>query len=427
MHAPEYKICRAKYIIPLVQEKQALGQKALDAPLAVYDDAVLVTRGGIVEAVESYASYRRSGRRGAFIDLGDVCLAPGLINAHCHLELSSLAGKTLSGHGFAAWMRSLVAALHEPLHKDGQAVGDDAARAEACAKALCDMADAGVAHVGDVGSRFTRMVHLAGLALARERDMPYPLTHFLEVLGFMPESGPEPGAQALPEAIAAGGYTPACVGDLPEDVYRHCAVSGHALYSTAPEGLRAALDWCERHERPFSLHLAESEEEEQCLEYGRGALHALLAPVMLPRGWAAPGQRAVAYAERLGLLTPRTMAVHCVQCSDTDIERIARAGASVCLCPRSNAYIGVGRAPAGKMARAGIRLCLGTDGLSSNHDLDLRRDVEALCADHDFSPQAALRVATVNGAAVFGRLNLGALEPGKAACFSLWEADRFRG
>jgi cytosine/adenosine deaminase-related metal-dependent hydrolase len=411
---------RAKRIIALGREKQARGRNALDAPVRTLENAVLLTRGGRIEAVESYAEYRRRVHQGiVFTDLGDFCMAPGLVNAHCHLELSHLAGKTVNGRGFATWVGSLVAALREPL-PDGHTPDVMQALYQ---RTLSDMLNTGTAHVGDVGGRYVSLTHQAACHAAREHAMPYPLTHFLEVLGFDP-----PALEGvLPKAVAAQGYAPLCVAALPEEAFPHCAVSGHSLYTTSPEGLRAALTWCEEQRRTFSLHLAESEEEEECLRQGTGTLHDLLAMYRLPPGWSAPGLGAVEYAEGLGLLTARTLAVHCVQCSDADIERLARGGTAVCLCPRSNAYIGVGKAPADAMAEAGIVLCLGTDGLSSNHDLDMGRELAALRDEHGFSPRAALRIATVNGAAVLGLPLLGTLEPGKAACFSLWDIDMFAG
>ena len=429
---------RAKCIIALGREKQARALRSLDAPVRALENAVLLTRGGRIEAVETYAAYRRRAHQNiAFTDLGEVCMAPGLINAHCHLELSHLAGKTASGQGFAVWLRSLVALLRESLGEPlpggpGSVSGSNIPQVALQAlylRTLSEALDAGTAHMGDVGGRYALLTWQAARRAALERDMPHPLTHFLEVLGFSP---PEDGAlsaggalPALPRAIAAQGYAPSCAATLPEDAYPHCALSGHALYSTAPEGLRAALAWCGERDRPFSLHLAESQEEEECLRRGSGALYDFMAASLLPSGWSAPGLGAVEYAGRLGLLTPQTLAVHSVQCSGADIERLARAGAAVCLCPGSNAYIGVGKAPALAMAGAGITLCLGTDGLSSNHDLDMRRELALLRDTYGFSPQAALRVATVNGAAVLGLPLLGTLEPGKAACFSLWDTEIF--
>ena len=434
--AGPYRAYRAERIIPLRGEKRAVGA-ALEAPAKVVRDGVLLTRDGVTEAVEPYATYRRRGLPGAaLVDLGNVCMTPGLVNAHCHLELSWLAGKTRSGGGFAQWLRSLIASLREPLPDASDASGvpdglDTSDTAEepigngiirdAGRKALWDMLDNGMVHVGDVGSRNTRMICEAAGAARAERGLPYPVTHFLEAFGF----GPPENAGAVPEFVDADGYTPLCAAAVPDYGLEHCAVAGHALYSTGPEAMRAAQQWCARRNKPFSMHLAESEEEEEALYGGTGPLHDIFRTGVLPREWKAPGMGSVSYADSLGLLTPGTLAVHCVQCSETDIALLAGRRTAVCLCPRSNTYIGVGAAPALKMAEAGVLLCVGTDGLSSNHDLDLRMEVIALCDKHGFSPFAALRTATVNGAAVFGLHAQGTLEPGRHAAFSLWEPAVF--
>jgi cytosine/adenosine deaminase-related metal-dependent hydrolase len=72
------------------------------------------------------------------------------------------------------------------------------------------------------------------------------------------------------------------------------------------------------------------------------------------------------------------------------------------------------------MAKAGILLCLGTDGLSSNPDLDMGKEMRAARETWGFSPQAVLRMATLNGACALGlSRSLGSLEPGKRAAVSL--------
>jgi cytosine/adenosine deaminase-related metal-dependent hydrolase len=144
------------------------------------------------------------------------------------------------------------------------------------------------------------------------------------------------------------------------------------LYSTHPETLRAAKRWCSERGRPFSLHLAEHPDEtEQMLTGGGEFAEVLRKGGVLPAGWEPPGCRPVEYADRLGLLDAGTIAVHCVQLDEADVAILAARGVTVCLCPRSNEYIAVGRAPWRALRDAGVPLCLGTDGLSSNHDLNL--------------------------------------------------------
>jgi cytosine/adenosine deaminase-related metal-dependent hydrolase len=393
---------RAARIITLAGEEPARTLSDLEAPLFVMRDAVLLTSRGKVTGVECHADFqRRAASAYELEDLGQVFLAPAFVNAHCHLELSHLAGKTASGGGFTAWLESLI-----PLLRKTPSVSEHRA---AVKSALNELAGSGVAHTGDVGSRHLELVsELAGIA-AEDMGRPYPLTHFLEAIGFSPSR----------DVAVAGGFAPPASAQMLAKRRAECAVAGHALYSTGPEALRAASYWCWERGRVFSLHLAESEEEQELLLEGGGALHDIMSRGALPERWQAPGMSAVDYAAGLHLLNPFTLAVHCVHCSSQDIERLALTGTNVCLCPRSNVYIGVGTAPARVMAEAGVLLCLGTDGLCSNENLDMQREMAAAMDIYGLSARAALRMATVNGAYALGLGHLGCLSAGKTAAFSV--------
>lgn len=396
------KAFRAKHLVTLAGEAPARTRQALEAPFSLMEDGVIVTEQGRILAVEPYSSFKRHWSGGCELtDLGEVRIAPALVNAHCHLELSHLAGKTLQGKGFAAWMHSLL-----PLA--GAPVSQEHVR-QSIHSAISELKQSGTAHVGDVGSR-----HPALVAEAVDEDCG--LTHFLEVLGYRPPA-PQSG---MPDMFSAEGYEPAAAATLPPERHAWCALSGHALYSTRPEALRAAWRWCCRQGRPYSLHLAESEEENDCIERGRGELFDLLSRYYLPADRAFPGKRPVAYADTLGLLGPETLAVHCVHCSPDELEILAARRTKVCLCPRSNQYIGVGQAPAGDMAEAGVLLCLGTDSLASNTSLDMQAEMRTARKLWGFSERAVLRMASLNGAEALGLAHLGSLASGKAAAFFIY-------
>lgn len=393
---------RAKSIISFAGESPARTRTELEAPLSALDDGVLVLDGGRLLAAESFAAFRRGPHSLCpLTDLGEVSLVPAFANAHCHLELSHLAGAVPGGSGFTAWVRNLVSQATRPV-LPGLLL-------KSVRAALERAVESGTAHVGDVGSRNPALV-------ARAAEGLCGVTHFLEVLG---SDRPGP-AGIVPEELAAEGYCPPAAADLTPDRHPWCAVSGHALYSTSPEGLRAAFAWCRERQRPFSMHLAECAEEDDCLLHGKGDLHDMLRGSLLPRDWRHPGIRPVEYAEALGLLGPGTLAVHCVRCSPADVAILARNRASVCLCPRSNRYIGVGIAPADNMAERGLLLCLGTDSLASNTDLDMRREMLAAREHWGFSERAVLRMATLNAAHALGLSHLGSLTPGRAAKFTLY-------
>ncbi|MDR1490059.1 MAG: amidohydrolase family protein [Desulfovibrio sp.] len=396
---------RARRIITLAGERAAVSPGELDASLRSVDNAVLLEKDGVILGVEEYAVFRRR-LSGAFSlhDLGPVCLAPALINAHCHLELSHLAGKTRLGEGFVPWLASLM-----PLART--VPGEE----EAVSAALRCLKDSGVGHCADVESRLPGLI--CELALREwQGNAVYPFTHFLELIGFSPPPAAE--GEDVEEALRAGDWFSPAAASLPVPASEHCALSGHALYSTAPEALQAAHAWCRRRGRVFSLHLAESPEEDECLRSGSGALRDLLRgfqPSPFPEWKGGPVDR----AEHLGLLDAFTLAVHCVRLTPRDRRTLAERKSAVCLCPRSNAAIGVGRAKAREAAASGILLCLGTDGLCSTPDLDMQNEMAAARDMYSLSARAVLRLASINGAAALRLESLGSLEKGKAAVFSM--------
>lgn len=128
--------------------------------------------------------------------------------------------------------------------------------------------------------------------------------------------------------------------------------------------------------------------------------------------------------ERLGLLTPRLLAVHMTQLLDDEIDRFSAAGAHVIHCPESNLKLASGFCPVHKLQKAGVNVALGTDGAASNNDLDMFGEMrtaallaKAVADDASAVPAAtALRMATLNGARALGLDDkIGSLVIGKAA------------
>lgn len=79
---------------------------------------------------------------------------------------------------------------------------------------------------------------------------------------------------------------------------------------------------------------------------------------------------------RLGYLD-KACCAHCVHVTDKDIELLAAHRASVVHCPNSNMKLGSGICPVQRMLDAGVNVCLGTDGASSNNNLDMLREMRA--------------------------------------------------
>jgi 5-methylthioadenosine/S-adenosylhomocysteine deaminase len=128
--------------------------------------------------------------------------------------------------------------------------------------------------------------------------------------------------------------------------------------------------------------------------------------------------------DELGLLTPLLAAVHMTQLTAGEIPLLASRGVSVVHCPESNLKLASGFCPIADLAAAGINIALGTDGASSNNDLDMFGEMRscALLAKGvaqraDAAPAATvLGMATLNGAKALGLGDrIGSLVTGKEA------------
>jgi cytosine/adenosine deaminase-related metal-dependent hydrolase len=130
---------------------------------------------------------------------------------------------------------------------------------------------------------------------------------------------------------------------------------------------------------PLSIHLGESLAELTFLENGSGPWRDVLESVgAWNPDWQPPQCGPVEYLERLGLLGPRLVAVHGVQLSGAEIDRLAGAGATIVTCPRSNAWTGAGTPPIDAFYASGGRVALGTDSLASTGSLSLFDEMAAV-------------------------------------------------
>lgn len=334
-------------------------------------------------------------------DLGDVVIIPGLVNAHTHVELSFMNGDPPAGGTYMTWLRDLM--TRRP-------AVDTASAIEAAARAVEAMAGRGTVAVGDVAND-------AWAAPLLARSGLFGLA-FHEIYGFRSadaESILGAAAERL-EAIDAISEVRAARGRI-ENV-----LTPHAAHTTSHPLLKALGGRAVASGEMLSIHVAESEEESQFLRDGTGPFKDFLVERdAWEPGWKAPGMTPVAYLDRLGVLTPRTLAVHCIHIDHQDLSRLQARGVTVVTCPRSNQRLGVGKAPVAKLMASGIPVALGTDSLASSPDLDVFTEVAHLRQDHPgLSPAAALRIATLNGARALGlATQLGSIEAGKLASLAV--------
>jgi cytosine/adenosine deaminase-related metal-dependent hydrolase len=316
--------------------------------------------------------------QGRVIDHGPGVIMPAMINGHTHLSLSALRGKVDASAGFISWVRQLISAR--------SALSDEEVF-RAALTAARDVRNSGTGALAEVGPIEPGARAIAGCGIEA--------TVFKEMLGNGLDISPLPLDQA--------GLS--------------FSFAGHGLHTTAPELLRALKTEVEKRGGVFSLHLAESDAETQFLRSGEGPWAELLHERGIDfSGWGICGERPVERALRLGLLTPRTLAVHLLEVNEVEVSELARTGTSVCVCPRSN-YALHGRLPdINGFCEAGLAPALGTDSLAGVPSLNLFDEMAFVLDKYPgLSPFDVLPLVTINGARALGRNDLGAAEPGRRA------------
>ncbi|MBR4643255.1 MAG: amidohydrolase [Selenomonadaceae bacterium] len=183
----------------------------------------------------------------------------------------------------------------------------------------------------------------------------------------------------------------------------------HAIYTCPPDYLKKVVAAAQKLGAEIHMHMNETKTEiEDCLKnYGK---------------------RPFEVVAETGLLDCGMLAAHCVWLSDSEIDIIKAKKIRVAHNPGSNMKLASGIAPVTKLLAENVTVALGTDGASSNNNLDMLEEIRlaALLAKVDtLNPLAvpaaqALQMATQFGAEALGLQNIGRLEEGYKADIVLW-------
>jgi cytosine/adenosine deaminase-related metal-dependent hydrolase len=316
------------------------------------------------------------------VDLGEVVLLPGLVNAHCHLDYTCMAGLLPSpSSGFAGWikgMNALRGSFSDSDYEQSWLEGAGMLLRSGC----------------------TTVADHEGIPsiLAKVRSRTRLRVHsFIELIGIRKEKAPE---DTLNQALVA-------LAGVPDD-FGSVQASPHAPYSTTPEILRLAAALARQRGWHLSVHLAESREEFDMFKHRKGPLFEWLES-QRDMGDCS-GCTPVQAAHRQGILSERTLAVHANYLDDEDIGLLAESKTSVVHCPRSHLYFKHTRFPYDRLAKAGVNICLGTDSLATMEKkprkklaLDLFAEMRSFLRYHPQSSlEETLKMVTTNGAKALG-------------------------
>ena len=310
-----------------------------------------------------------------------VLLMPGLVNAHAHGPMTLLRGVG-SGLKLKDWLNKAIFPIEAKMTPDDIKAGQD--------WAIIEMLTTGMTMTAEM------------------YDFPWELGESLLKSG-------------MKASICRVGLSFSDQEEIPPNRFAECVElvekfndpSGkvvadfclHSEYLTNETIVQKIADANKKYHRNVHVHVSETKEEtEECK-----LRHGGLTPIQ--------------YFNKIGLLDNNVFAAHCVWVNDEDLAIMKEKNVSIVHNPTSNMKLGSGFAPIRKAMAMGVNVALGTDGVASNNNLNIFKEMNLASIIHNghrldaqsIYPHQVIDMATVNGAKAMGRLDTGVLEVGKKA------------
>jgi 5-methylthioadenosine/S-adenosylhomocysteine deaminase len=363
-------LIEARWIIPVVPADVTLERHAV------------AVRDGVIVGICPSASAAQAFSAAETVNLDHHVLLPGLVNTHTHAAMTLLRGFA-DDIPLMRWLREKIWPA-ETEHVSPEFVYDGTLLAAA------EMIRGGVTLANDM--------YFFPEAAARA----FLDSGMRACLGMIALEFPTRYASSADDYLARGLAA--------RDRYRDEArlsfcFAPHAPYTVSDATFERVAALAEELDASIHMHVHETRDEiaESLREHGERPLERL---------------------HRLGIVSPRLIAVHAIELTDGEIDLLARHGASVVHCPSSNLKLASGFAPAQRLIKAGVNVALGTDGAASNNRLDVLGEMrlaallaKAVSGETEALPaHAAIRAATLDGARALSLEHLtGSVETGKAA------------
>ena len=326
------------------------------------------------------------------IDGRDRLVIPGFINAHTHAYMS-LFRNVADDLSFMDWLFGTI----DPL--EGKLTQEDAYYSAKLG--ILEMMKSGTTTFSDMQMHIhqtTRAVNETGMRAVIGRGL----------VGGMDEKGEVNEVGRIKLAEAYEEMEDAALTDR-----LSFRLAPHAPYTCDPGYLKYVANEAKEKGLGIHIHLAESvtECENTAKDYGCSPIE---------------------YAYRAGCFEVPCVAAHCVQVSDSDIKLMAENNVSVVSNPASNMKLGNGFAPVEKMLKAGVNVCLGTDGAASNNCQNMIHEMSLMALIHKgwgrtsqcISAQECFAMATINGAKALGmEKEIGTIEVGKRADLAILDLN----
>lgn len=317
------------------------------------------------------------------IDGKDMLAVPGFVNAHTHVSMTLLRSYA-DDMKLMDWLQNKIWPIEAKMNKDDIYWGAMLGIVEMIKTGTTTFADM----YGDM-EKVAQAVDESGIRAVLARGM----------IGTAPN-----GEQALEENCALyENFNNSAEGRIT------VMFGPHAPYTCPPAFLKKVIARVHQYDAHVHIHLAETEGEvNDCLR------NYHMTPIAL--------------MEDVGLLECGVLAAHCVYVTDKDIEIMRHYNVKVAHNPSSNLKLASGIAPLKKMLAANLVVGLGTDGASSNNNLDMLEEIKLTAIIHKAATLdpllipagQALQMGTLEGARAVGLADVGKIEPGMKADITLF-------
>ena len=268
------------------------------------------------------------------VRLAGKALVPGTINAHCHTFQALLRGLG-DDLDFMGWRDRVLYPFSERLDRRGIALGAQLAFAEMLRHGVTTCVD--FFYLQDDGNENAEAVIEAARAIGIRLVLARTMYDWQGAPRRYRESVAD-AARRTAELIARYRGDPTTV----------VQPAPHSPHGASPAMIRAGWEVAEAADTRFHIHVAEGRYEGE-------------------RTLGEHGATPIRYLDKLGVLGPRTIAVHCVWLDDGEIALMGERRAQLVHCPSSNMFLGDGITRIPEMLRAGVRIGLGTDGGCTNN------------------------------------------------------------
>jgi len=325
---------------------------------------------------------------GEIVDLGDVAVLPGLINAHCHLDYTLLRGTTLPAHSFSQWVGQ-INALKRSL-TDGDYL-------KSMLQGFSELQKYGVTTVLDIVANPQVFPLLPKL--------PIRAWLFLELIDVRPRPW-----------IDENAFGSWLFFSDNRDWLGGFGLSPHAPYTASDELYQLSLECFRKFGMPITTHLAESKEEFEMFIDAQGELYQFLKKIGRPMDDCGIGTPLRHLAEN-GLIDSNCIVVHLNEIDALDLELLANPewrDLQIVHCPKSHRFLHHNRFPLEVLRDRGLNISLGTDSLASNDSLNLFSEMRMARKNYPtLNPRELLEMTTIYPAqALRQQDSLGKIAPG---------------